>query len=201
MTALPESTPHCDTHHKHQQKGQLIVISGPSGVGKGTICRQLIEKQDGQLVWSVSATSRHPRPAEVDGKDYHFFSLDDFKQGIDQGHFLEWAEYNGQYYGTPRQAIDEQRNMGKSVLLEIDVQGALQVKKAEPSAILIFIAPPHMTVLRERLMTRGTNTEDDMASRLAISEKEMTQQHYFDYVVVNEVLDECLQRLHALLSF
>lgn len=178
--------------------GQLIVISGPSGVGKGTLCRRLTAGFPNQLVWSVSATSRKPRPGEVHGVDYYFLSPDEFKQGIEQEHFLEWAEYNGNFYGTPKALVSRACASGKSVLLEIDVQGARHVRQAmtpQDFATLIFIAPPDMSTLRARLTERGTNTEDDIENRLKISAEEMTQQHHFDHVVMNDNLDTSYKKL------
>lgn len=222
-----QDMPQTTVQKRAQTLGALIVISGPSGVGKGTLCRRLIEEYPEQLVWSVSATSRQPRPGEVDGKDYYFLSPDDFKAGVEKGEFLEWAEYNGKFYGTPRKLVQETRETGMSVLLEIDVQGAKQVRQAisqgsegpentnntengenlgvdaisdvSRDATLVFIAPPSMDALKERLIGRGTNTPEDMERRLAISAEEMTQQHHFNHVVVNDDLEACYQRLKKLL--
>ena len=191
VVAVSERT---QTNSESQNQSRLWVISGPSGVGKGTLCKKLLNDIS-NLVWSVSATSRPPREDEVDGKDYVFLSKEEFQARIEANAFLEWAEYNDNYYGTLKAPVQRWLASGQSVLLEIDVQGALAVKDCEPNASLIFIAPPSVDTLKERLSIRGTNTEADIASRLDIAEKELHQQDYFERVLVNENLDEAFTTL------
>jgi guanylate kinase len=147
------------------------------------------------LVLSVSATSRAPRTTEVEGQDYFFLSQDEFQRRIQAQEFLEWAQYNGHYYGTLKAPVQAWLAQGKSVFLEIDVQGALQVKQNAPEATLIFLAPPSLAVLQERLALRGTNTPEDMARRVSIAAGELEQQAHFDWVLVNENLDEAFESL------
>lgn len=179
--------------------GRLIVISGPSGVGKGTLCKALL-KQHPDWQWSVSATSRPPRPGEVDGTDYWFFSRLQFEEAIAQDDFFEWAEYNGNYYGTPVKPVMEALNQGTTILLEIDVQGALQVRQRLPNALLVMIHPPSLDILAQRLEQRGTNTPNDIQQRLAIARQELAQATAFDITVVNDDLTACLAELETLLT-
>lgn len=177
-----------------QHPGQLIVLSGPSGVGKGTLCKALLERHP-NWQWSVSATSRDPRDGESDGVHYHFYSPQAFQSLIKDNGLFEWAEYNGNYYGTPIAPVLTALTQGNTLLMEIDVQGALQVKQRYPYAHLVFIAPPSVDVLKERLTLRGTESDDVMADRLAIAEKELTQQDDFDQVFINNDLNTCLGEL------
>ena len=178
---------------------QLIVLSGPSGVGKGTLCKRLLAEHP-NWVWSVSATSRVPRPTEVDGVDYRFLSPEAFEACVTNDGFLEWATYNHNSYGTLRQPVEEAIAAGKTVLLEIDVQGALQVKASMPTAKLIFLAPPNLDILRQRLEIRGTNDAADMDRRVAIAAEELTHTGAFDVVFINENLDTCYAELIAWLN-
>ncbi len=168
-------------------------------MGKGTLCKRLLANHP-HWVWSVSATSRSPRPSEVDGVDYRFLSPEAFKAHIDDGGFLEWATYNHNSYGTLRQPVEDALAGGKNVLLEIDVQGALQVKAAMPKAKLVFLAPPNLDVLRQRLETRGTNDAADIDRRVAIAAEELTHTNAFDAVFTNANLDDCYAELTAWLS-
>ncbi len=179
--------------------GRLIVISGPSGVGKGTLCKALL-KQHPHWQWSVSATSRPPRDGETNGQHYHFYSPRDFQSQIAQGGFFEWAEYNGNLYGTPVMPVLDALQQGNTILMEIEVQGALQVKRRCPQANLLFITPPSMAVLKERLTGRGTDTALDIEHRLAISAKELTQQDAFDACFENNTIDACLAEIMAWLT-
>ncbi len=165
------------------ERGRLVVVSGPSGVGKGTVLRYVLGRDD--FVYSVSATTRSPREGEVDGKDYFYITKEKFEEMIAANEFIEYASYNGNYYGTPRPFVDKMLSEGKNVVLEIEVQGAMQVKKAAPDATFVFIAPESRQVLEARLRGRGTETEDVIAGRLAIAEKEIRACLMYDYIVVN----------------
>lgn len=169
----------------HPRAGRLIVISGPSGVGKSTIVAGLMRA--GPFTFSVSATTRPPRPGESDGTDYWFLSTDDFEDRIAAGAFLEWATYNGRYYGTPRAAVDDHLAAGRDVLLDIEIQGARQVRASHPEAVLVFIAPPSMAELASRLRGRGDTDEADVRRRLGIAAGEIAEAAaLFDHIVVND---------------
>ena len=175
-------------------RGQLIVYSGPSGVGKGTLLRPLVaEHRD--IVMSVSATTRAPRPEERDGVDYHFVTREQFERFIADGEMLEYAEYNGNYYGTPRRFVSEQLDLGRNVVLEIEVKGAMQVKKTCPSAVLVFVMPPSYNELRERLINRHTESEEQIKKRLEVAVEEIRQFHEYDFVVINDNLEDARDRL------
>ncbi|MBK8189782.1 MAG: guanylate kinase [Vampirovibrionales bacterium] len=176
-----------------------MVIAGPSGVGKGTMCQRLITASP-WIRLSVSATSRPPRPQEQDGVDYFFWSRAAFEAQIEADAFLEWAEYNGNFYGTPKAGVDAQRAQGFTVLLEIETAGAMQVRAAIPDACLIFLAPPSLGELARRLQGRGANAPDDIAARLAIAEKELAMADQFDALVVNDDADQCFAQLYALMA-
>jgi guanylate kinase len=187
--------------------GQIFVITGPSGVGKGTLCAALLA-QEPNLVLSISATSRTPRTGEQDGINYHFYSREAFEALIEhdrlesnpeQHALLEWAPYNGQYYGTPRESVQTALNANRHVILEIETQGALNVKSAFPEACLIFIAPPDFGVLEARLRYRATDSEEAILGRLAIAREEMMLQDRFDVVLINDDLEACLERLQGLI--
>ncbi len=166
-------------------KGLLTVISGPSGSGKGTVIGNLMQKDD-RFVYSVSATTRVPRDGEVDGVNYHFLGKDEFERRIASGSMLEWAEYCGNYYGTPVAEVEKQLEAGKSVILEIEVEGAMQVKKKCPEALLIMIAPPDFETLEARLRGRGDKVaEEVLLSRLATAKIELAKLDAYDYVVIN----------------
>lgn len=184
-------------------KGMLFVLTGPSGSGKGTVLG--VYKTVHDFYYSVSNTTRAPRPGEVDGVHYHFISKEAFEEQIRQGGMLEYAEYCGNYYGTPRDRAEEQMAAGRSVLLEIEVQGALKVKKQAPEAALIFIAPPSMAILRQRLTDRGTESPEVVEARLKKAAEEVAEVENFDFVVINgtveqaaadlaEIVDACEKR-------
>lgn len=175
-------------------KANLIIISGPSGVGKGTVCDALLCKYSG-IALSISATTRKPRSSDTDGVNYYFKSEDEFKQMIENDEFLEWAVYNGNYYGTPLAPVLTQLGGGTDVLLEIDVQGALNVMKKYPDGIFIFIAPPTVGDLRKRLTGRGTESDDEINRRIAAAESELNQKDKYDYIVINRVVDEAVDEI------
>lgn len=179
--------------------GQLVVITGPSGVGKGTLVKALLA-QDPKLFLSISATTRAPRLGEVEGRSYYFLSQAQFRQWIAAGQFLEWAEYAGNYYGTPRQAVEQQISQGKTVLLEIEVLGARQVKNSYPSARRAFILPPSMQALEYRLRSRAQDGDVAIAQRLAKAQEELAVSHEFDAQIINDDLETALQELAHFIS-
>ena len=179
------------------KKGSLIVISGFSGVGKGTVVKKMVAEYGYSL--SVSATTRAPREGEVDGREYYFKSVDEFRNLIDYNGFIEWAQYVENYYGTPRKFVEDEMAKGHDVILEIEVQGAMNVREQYPDAILIFITAPSAKGLRERLAGRGTESEEVIDKRMqrAVEESENMQQ--YDYIVVNDDVDTCVEDLHSLI--
>lgn len=166
------------------RKGKLLIVSGPSGVGKGTVLAELFKLSD-EYVYSVSATTRAPREGEKDGVNYFFKTKEQFEQMIAKGELLEYASYNGNYYGTPKEYVFSKMNEGKNVILEIEVQGAVQIKNICPEAIMIFIAPESREVLKDRLTGRGTETPEVINNRIAIAEKELRACLMYDYITVN----------------
>ncbi len=184
---------------KMRERGLLIVLSGPSGVGKGTVCAAL-RKRSSNLVYSISATTRKPRRNEVDGVHYFFKERAEFEKMIEENAFLEWAEYMGNYYGTPRKFVEDTLAQGRDVLLEIEVQGALQVKKKFPEGVFIFLAPPSMHELKQRIAMRGTESEEAMTGRLTVAEKEMALVHEYDYSVVNDRVDLACKRILSIVE-
>ena len=179
-------------------KGRLFVISGPSGTGKGTICKELIK--DDKIRLSVSMTTRNPREGEVHGVSYYFAIKEEFLQKIEAGGFLEYAEVFGNYYGTPKMEVLELLDEGIDVLLEIDVQGALQIKDVYPEAVLVFILPPSMEALRARLTGRGTETQEVVERRLGEASKEISYVIDYDYAVINDNLEEAIDNVKAVIK-
>lgn len=165
------------------ERGRLVVVSGPSGVGKGTVLGYVLGRDD--FVYSVSATTRGPREGEEDGVNYFFITKEKFESMIAGNEFIEYANYNGNYYGTPKFFVEDMLSKGKNVILEIEVQGAMQVKKIVPDATFVFVAPESREILEARLRGRGTETEDVIAGRLAIAEKEIRACLMYDYIVIN----------------
>lgn len=184
---------------KLNQKGLLIVLSGPSGVGKGTVRRALFDIKGHNLVYSISMTTRKPRISEVDGEDYFFVSKQEFKQRIKENRFLEYAEFVGNYYGTPADKIEEKLNKGLEVVLEIDVQGALQVKAKMPDAVFVFIAPPSFQSLKDRLFARGTESADLILERLDKARRELDFAPAYDYIVINDEVNNAADRIMAII--
>ena len=179
---------------KQNRKGLLLVISGPAGVGKGTINLSLISRNS-DIRMSVSATTRQPRPGEIDGVHYFFKTEEEFQKMIESGAFLEYMRvFNTHYYGTPKSFVEQELAEGRSVILEIDVQGARRVKAAYPDAVLIFIAPPSMSELKSRLIHRGTESSEAIDRRFETAYQEMKYIDRYDYVVVNDILDLAIAR-------
>jgi guanylate kinase len=172
-------------------KGILVVISGFSGAGKGTVIKKLLSESD-EYCLSVSMTTRNPRPGEVDGKDYFFVTREKFEQTIAEGGLIEHAQFVGNYYGTPRAYVEQKINEGKNVILEIEIQGAMNIKKLYPESVLLFITPPTGEELERRLKGRGTETEDVIAGRLSRASEESEGIGEYDYIVVNDDLDKCV---------
>lgn len=181
------------------KKGQLIVVSGPSGVGKGTVLKEYLNSRDG-IAYSVSATTRQPRPGEENGIHYYFLSREGFERTAAEGGMLEYASYNGNYYGTPKAPVEQQRNQGNDVVLEIEVQGALQVKKSCPDALLIFVAPPSFEELKNRLTGRQTEDAKTVENRLNIARQELMCAGEYDYIIVNDTVEQAVQRLGQIIS-
>lgn len=177
---------------------RVFVITGPSGVGKGTLIRQLLDRVP-DLELSVSATTRTPRPGEEPGRDYHFLSDEQFADRVDAGDFVEWAEYSGRRYGTLRSELDKRTEAGVPVVLEIEVQGARQVRETLPDAVRIFIAPPSPEVLRNRLIGRGTDSEEEIEGRLRVAEEELGAQGEFPHVVENDRLEDAISALEEII--
>lgn len=175
-------------------KGRLIVLSGPSGTGKSTVISALMKMHD-KLSFSVSATTRKPRPGEVDGKDYFFVSRERFEEMIVQGQLLEHAEFVGNCYGTPRDPVLDKLDQGVTVLLDIEVQGAMQVMKSMPEAVSVFMLPPSLEVLEQRLRNRGTETEEVISKRLETAKKEMEFAPRYDFTIINDVAEKAAGRL------
>lgn len=180
------------------KKGVLAVISGFSGAGKGTIMKELIGKYPYFL--SVSATTRKPREGEVDGREYFFHTRAEFEHMIAEGELIEWAEYVGNYYGTPKKAVEQQLAEGKDVLLEIEMQGGMLVKEQFPQAVLIFITPPSYEELRNRLEGRGTESPEEIKNRLVRATEEVSYMKSYDYIVVNDDLTEAVSRVNDIIT-
>ncbi|MGI6037674.1 MAG: guanylate kinase [Limnochordia bacterium] len=177
----------------------LFILSGPSGAGKNTLLNEVL-KTEKDLVYSVSASTRPPRPHEQEGVHYFFLGRDEFEGKARTGAFLEWAEFCGHLYGTPKAFIDEQLAAGKKVILDIDIQGARQIRAKMPEAILVFLLPPNLSELSQRLRGRGTEVEEAIANRLGRARSEMEAIYDYDYVIINDDLSKAAQRLRAIIA-
>ena len=184
---------------KLNNRGLLIVLSGPSGVGKGTVRKALFELEGHNLVYSISMTTRKPRAGEQNGTDYFFVSKEEFEEKIKKGQMLEYAEFVNNYYGTPVDEVEKQLSNGNEVVLEIEVQGALQVREKMKDAIFIFIAPPSMEALEKRLKTRGTEPEDVIKQRIDKARSELNLAYKYDYIVVNDEVTNAADRIMAII--
>lgn len=182
-----------------ETKGLLIVVTGPSAVGKGTICRALLAEAP-DIRFSVSCTTRKARPGEVDGKDYFFCTPEQFQEKIRKGELLEWAEVYGNYYGTPRQYVDEVTASGQNIILDIDMVGARAVRQQYPDAVSVFVIPPSMKALEERIRARGTETEEAVQRRLREAPRWIQEGLTYDYVVVNADLKKAVRELRAIVD-
>lgn len=181
-----------------KEKGILIVLSGPSGVGKGTVCKALRQCTP-DLVYSVSATTREARAGEVEGVNYFFKTKEQFQQLIDDDQMLEWAEYVGNYYGTPRKFVEDTIDSGKDIILEIEVQGALKVKQKFPQGVFIFLLPPSLDELESRIVGRGTESEESIRSRMSIAMDEIRLMEHYDYAIVNDRVDNACSKIQSII--
>ncbi len=181
------------------KKGFLLVISGPSGVGKGTVLHDLMNTQK-NLVYSVSVTTRKQRPGEIEGVSYFFKTHEEFEKMIEEDKFLEYAKVHDNYYGTPKDFVEEKINEGKIVILEIDVQGALNVKKNIDNGVYIFLAPPSLSELKNRIVNRGTETESDINLRMSNAKKELSYIKNYDYLVVNDHLNSAINLVNEIIN-
>lgn len=181
-------------------RGLLFVMSGPSGTGKGTICEKLLANDNNDVFLSVSSTTRERRKGETDGVTYNYTTVENFEKMIDEGEMLEYAKYNGNYYGTPKQAVADMLSRGKNVLLEIEVQGALKVKDIFPDAILMFVVPPSMTELKKRLTERGREGEEQIMERMETAKWEFTKSVLYNHIFINDDLDECVSEVEDIIK-
>lgn len=181
------------------EKGLLVVFSGPSGVGKGTIMRPFM-KNHPEVKYSVSATTRAPRPGEVDGVNYHFIEKEEFLKALEEGEMLEHAEYSGNYYGTPRKKVEDELEKGYDVILEIEVQGAQQVRRRCPNAVTVFVMPPSYAELANRLKGRNTENQADIERRLAIARREIDLAYEYDYILLNDNIDDAVKKLAVIIE-
>ena len=182
-----------------KERGQLIVFSGPSGVGKGTILAQYMKGRD-NICYSVSATTRAPRPGEVDGQHYFYLTKEKFEEMINNGDMLEYTCYNGNFYGTPKSSVESVVSEGYNIILDIEVEGAANMKKKFPQAISIFILPPDMQTLYERLSGRGTEDEETINRRIARAKEELELRNDYDFKVVNDTVDQAVDEIRKIIS-
>ena len=182
------------------EKGILIVVSGFSGSGKGTLMKELLTRYPDTYALSISATTRLPREGEVDGREYFFVSKDEFEKMIAKGELIEYAKYVENYYGTPRDYVEKKLDEGKDVILEIEIQGALKVKEAFPETLLLFVTPPTAEELRSRLTGRGTESAEVIEGRMKRAAEEAEFMDRYDYLIINDVLDECVEEMHQIIQ-
>lgn len=182
-----------------ERQGILAVVSGFSGAGKGTLMKELLRRYDNYAL-SISATTRNPREGEVDGREYFFVSKERFQQMIEEGSLVEYAQYVNHYYGTPKEYVMRQMAQGKDVILEIEIQGALKVKKRFPEALLLFVTPPSAEELCRRLVGRGTETIEVINARLRRAAEEASGMEAYDYLLINDDIDRCVEEMHSLIQ-
>ncbi len=183
-----------------KKRGRLIIISGPSGSGKSTICRRLLE--DGRFKWSISATTRKPRPGEVDGREYHFLTRQEFEEGIRRGDFIEYAEVSGNLYGTPKEKLLQELDKGNVLIAEVDVQGGMNLMRAFPQAVSIFVEPPGLdtSILEERLRKRGKDDEKTIKERLALAPQEMEVRSRYKFQVTNDSVERAAAEIRNIIE-
>ncbi len=181
------------------RRGKTFIVSGPSGVGKSTVLNALLKERE-DIYFSVSATTREPRPGEEDGVHYHFLDVDTFRSWIAKDEFLEYAEYVGNFYGTPKKYVDAAMNHGQDVILDIEVQGAIQVTSKRPDTVRIFIAPPSWSELERRLIERGTDSQEKIQKRLLRAKVEFQTAHTYDYFVINDTVENAVRELNAIMT-
>ena len=181
------------------KKGILIVVSGFSGAGKGTLMKEIMKQYDNYAL-SISATTRKPREGEVDGREYFFRSVDEFEKMIAQDELIEYAKYVDNYYGTPRAYVEQKLEEGKDVILEIEIQGALKVKEKFPETLLLFVTPPNVEIIRNRLIGRGTETMEVIENRMKRAIEESEGMDKYDYLVINDDLQECVEEMHHIIQ-
>ena len=179
-------------------KGLLIVISGPSGAGKGTVCKELMKKYNYNI--SISATTRSPREGEVDGVNYHFLDKKSFEEKLSRNEFLEYAQVYGNYYGTLKKGVEDELNKGNNIILEIDIQGTLQVQKVYKNAVYIFLLPPSINELKNRILKRGSETEFSFNLRFSSVGEELKYMNSYDYAVINDDLDSAVEKVHSIIN-
>ncbi len=179
-------------------KGLLIVISGPSGAGKGTVCKELMKKYNYNI--SISATTRSPREGEVDGVNYHFLDKKSFEEKLSRNEFLEYAQVYGNYYGTLKKGVEDELNNGNNIILEIDIQGTLQVQKVYKNAVYIFLLPPSINELKNRILKRGSETESSFNLRFSSVGEELKYMNSYDYAVINDDLDSAVEKVHSIIN-
>ena len=184
---------------KEKTEGLLIIVSGPSGVGKGTVNGEYL-KAHPETYFSVSMTSREQRPSDVDGKTYHFVTKKQFEDEIKKDNFLEYAEYNGNYYGTPKSYVMNNLKEGRDVILEIELQGAMIIKEKMPEAICVFIMPPSLEVLLKRLVSRGTESREKIIKRFRMAYQEINERHKYNYIVINDKVEEAVSKLESIIK-
>lgn len=183
-----------------KERGLLIVLSGPSGVGKGTVRKELFKQPNTNYEYSISVTTRKPREGEVDGVDYFFKTREEFEKMIEEGKLLEYAEFVGNYYGTPLDYVNETLDAGRDVFLEIEVQGAAQIRQKMPEALFIFLAPPSLSELERRLIERGTESEEIISKRIETAKMELEMMKLYDYVVENDEIQKACEKINAIIT-